>query len=674
MLRSLFAGISGLANHQMMLDVVGNNISNINTIGYKSQRITFREMLTQTLRGASRPVVGGTGGTNPQQIGLGATLESIDSNFTQGSLQTTGKMTDMAIEGDGFFVLSDGESYYYSRAGSFIFDALGQLVSPGTGAVVQGILADDEGTIDLGNPLENIQIENNMVAPARATDSISISGNLDADSDALGSIVRSHSFLTVAEGNDLLTHLFAGSNGQELQVRESDIVSIEGNVGGNAVSGSYTVQASSTLSDLISWLNTIDPNATFSLNATTGEIEVTAGADITDLKLVIGGNTYFNRAFAFDPYIASGNTGGTVEELRGPAQAGDLLADLYDSDGTKIVLPATGLIQIEGDLGRVGITPYTLNLNSSTTTVQDLLDGLKQAFRITNQRSVQIDDQGRIVLNGDPGKDYEISGIHLSIPNQPDETFANSFTFDTLQYARDPKEWRTTATIYDSLGRSFQVGITFTKRTGTNLWDWTVDVPGTMTILQGGSGTVGFDEDGRLKDFSFTDQSGRLVIDPGSDADLLEIELDPGELGGLTGLLQFSGAFTVNAKDMEGHGVGTLESISIDRNGVITGHFSNGINKPIAQIALAEFNNPAGLLRAGNNLFKSSANTGPVTIAFAGINASGTISPGQLEMSNVDLAREFTEMIIAQRGFQANARIISVGDEMLSELVTLKAR
>ena len=132
MLRSLFSGISGLSNHMTMLDVVGSNIANINTVGYKSSRVTFRELLTQTIRGATRPVAGVTGGTNPVQIGLGTVVQSIDPTFAQGNLQNTGKITDLAIEGDGFFILSDGSSRYYTRAGTFTFDGLGQLSSTGT--------------------------------------------------------------------------------------------------------------------------------------------------------------------------------------------------------------------------------------------------------------------------------------------------------------------------------------------------------------------------------------------------------------------------------------------------------------------------------------------------------------------------------------------------------------
>ncbi len=675
MLRSLFSGISGLSNHQLMLDVVGNNIANVNTIGFKSSRVTFREMITQTLRGASRPIAGSLGGTNPAQVGLGATVQAIDPSFVQGSLQTTGKITDLAIEGDGFFIIDNAGTRTYTRAGVFSFDGLGQLVSSGTGGIVQGIMADDNGIIDLGQSLEAIRIRSDLIAPPEATEEITLSGNLDADSDAQGSILRSLSFLAVAQGGDLLTHIYSGSNGQDLQVHEAETISVQGSIGGTPLSGSFNVANNSTVTDLLAWLNSLDPNATFSLNASTGTIDVTAGAfDITDLKLVIGGNTYFNQAFAFDPNVLAGTTGSTVEELRGPAVAGDLLNDLYNSQGSGLNISLGTLIEISGDLGGAGITPYTFAFDPATTTLQDLLDNLSNAFGVTNTSGVQIDDRGRIIVNGDPGLASAISDISVTMPGLVDMTFPTSFGWSPLQFARDPKSWRTTATVFDSLGRDFRIGFTFTKRTGTNLWDWVVDAPGTMTVLQGGSGTVGFGDDGRLQSFNFTDQSGVLTIDPGNGAEIMQISLDPGVFGGLTGLLQFNGQFTASAKDFDGHGAGTLQGITINKNGVIIGQFSNGINRSLAQVALAEFNNPAGLLRVGQNMYSMSSNAGPESVTFVGVNASGTIAPGELEMSNVDLATEFTQMIVAQRGFQANARIISVGDEMLSELVTLKAR
>jgi flagellar hook protein FlgE len=214
--------------------------------------------------------------------------------------------------------------------------------------------------------------------------------------------------------------------------------------------------------------------------------------------------------------------------------------------------------------------------------------------------------------------------------------------------------------------------ITFAKVYGQNAWNWSVEVDGLGEVVEGGTGTVQFNSSGTLSSFSYNSGGGRLIIEPNNGAERLIIGLDPGAIGSLESLIQFNRDFSVRARDLDGRAMGTLETISIDRNGVINGQFSNGVNQDLAQIAMADFNNPAGLLRFGDNMFITSPNSGAPMVVYVGTNARGQMSPGELEMSNVDLASEFTEMIIAQRGFQANARIIAVGDQMLSELMSFK--
>jgi len=177
-LRSLFAGVSGLKNHQLMMDVIGNNIANVNTIGFKRSRATFSEMFSQTLQDASEPV-GNAGGTNPIQVGLGMSLESVDTDFSQGSFQTTGISTDLAIQGSAFFIVNQGGQTLYTRDGSFTFDPTGKLVT-GDGAVVQGRLADATGNIPAGTALQNIVINRDLTSPAKATTTVDLAGNLDA--------------------------------------------------------------------------------------------------------------------------------------------------------------------------------------------------------------------------------------------------------------------------------------------------------------------------------------------------------------------------------------------------------------------------------------------------------------------------------------------------------------
>ena len=180
MMRALFAGVSGLRNHQTKMDVIGNNISNVNTTAFKASRVTFKEAFVQLLQGASRPP-GNTGGINPIQIGTGMNIASIDQLFTQGSLETTGQPLDLAIQGDALFTLSDGPRQVYTRAGNFQLDAQGHMIAPSSGFVVQGINADALGNFSTGAAIGPIQLRLGDKAPAKATDTVGLSGNLDSN-------------------------------------------------------------------------------------------------------------------------------------------------------------------------------------------------------------------------------------------------------------------------------------------------------------------------------------------------------------------------------------------------------------------------------------------------------------------------------------------------------------
>ncbi len=673
MLRSLFAGVSGLSNHQVKLDVIGNNIANINTVGFKASRVTFREMLSQTIRGASRPTSGSSGGTNPQQIGLGAAIGSIDTVFTQGNMQTTGIMTDLAIEGEGFFILSDGFTSYYTRGGAFSLDGLGHLVNPGNGYKLQGIIADESGNIEHGRGIEDIVLPTSLVVPARATSVVQLMGNLNVDSDAQETITRSEALIVSANGADSALSLY-DENGTFLNLRNNEYIQVSGTVGGTTIPDSMmSVTSTTTLSDIADFLETtlrsIDGGAMVEI-LPDGHLQVNAGGmDINTLSLQVTGNTIFNNAFSFDSAIAAGGSGQNLVALRGPASSADLLRDCYDSNGRQLDLVDGMNITIDGDLGGSAISTTSLPYSSATTTVGDLVFSLRQSFNIS-MGDVVLDEMGRLQITGDVGSDFAISNIDLSQPGGG-SLFDNAFIFTEVQQARDAGSYSATSLVYDSLGTVHDLNVTFTKIYGQNTWNWDVTLEGRGEIIEGGSGTVQFNSDGLLSSFSYSDGS-RLLIDPQNGANQIAIVLDPGDIGSMDGLIQFSREFSVRAQDFDGQSMGTLENVSIDRNGVLNGQFTNGVNRDLAQIAMADFNNSSGLYRSGENMFMVSPNSGTPVIVFAGTNARGQLTPGELEMSNVDLASEFTEMIIAQRGFQANARIISVGDQMLNELVNLK--
>ena len=411
MLRSLFSGVAGLRNHQFRMDVIGNNIANINTIGFKSGRVRFAEALSQMLQGAS-PGDGTRGGTNPLQIGLGVQLAGVDNMFTQGTLQTTGLGTDLAIQGQGFFILGDGKGLSYTRDGAFGFDAQGRLVDPTSGRIVQGYAADATGAIPAGTALAGIRINLDAISPANPSTTLTIHGNLNAD----------------------------------------------------------------------------------------------------------------------------------------PAD--------------------------------------------------------------TNPAEV-------------------------------------------------------TATVYDSLGNQHTLTLKLTKTATANTWDVAVTAPSGAT---GGTGTLTFNPDGTFASSTVTN----ISIPGTGGANAITLDMTSAGTNPFRALTQTAGASTPFIFNQDGYAAGTITRTSIDAQGHIVASFSNGVTRTLAQIGMARFANESGLSKGEGNSWTESLNSGRAVVAQAGAGSLGTIAAGALEGSNVDLAQEFTDLIVAQRGFQANARIITTGDEMLTELVNIK--
>ncbi|RLE09063.1 flagellar hook protein FlgE [Candidatus Aerophobetes bacterium] len=542
MMRSLFSAVSGLRNHQVQMDVIGNNIANVNTVAFKSSRCLFQDMLSQTLKAAGGPTEG-RGGTNPQQVGLGMRISSIDNIFTQGNLMSTQNKTDLAIEGDGFFILSDGESTFYTRAGNFKFDIEGNLVNPSNGYIVQGYMADEEGF--LGKTLQNIQIDFSQRLPAKPTDEVSFVGNLNSDAEP-----------TYAASNTLLTKLF-DEDGNPMNLHIGDTISFSGTVDTTNINGSLKVEETTNLSDLAYALQAAiraagDGTETVTVQSD-GSLQVTAGSfDITGLTMTCTGNTEFNS-----------------------------YGDIGD-------IPAEG----------TGSTP-----------------------------------------EGSRAPDYT-----------------------------------TFVTAYDSLGKPQIITLYFAKDTSgvSNTWHWLATVPYKEgSPPSGDTGTLTFNSDGSLA----TGDQQQLTFDPdgaNEGADEMRVNLRFGTKNKFDGLTQFAALFSATVKEQNGYPSGTLDDISIDEAGIVTGIFTNGVNRTLAQIPIAIFSNQDGLYKKGDNLYQQSLNSGIAQVGQAGTGGRGSIVPSTLEMSNVDLAQSFTEIIVAQRGFQVNARVITASDQILQELVNLK--
>ncbi len=224
-------------------------------------------------------------------------------------------------------------------------------------------------------------------------------------------------------------------------------------------------------------------------------------------------------------------------------------------------------------------------------------------------------------------------------------------------------------TVYDSAGAPHALQLTFTN-TAPGQWDWTASSP-TAAVTPAGSGTVSFNANGSLAGFTYPGGASSLTLTP-AGGQPFSITIDPGTVNGFNGLAGFANPSNAVVNSQNGYASGTLQELSVDARGIVTGFFSNGVSRSLAQIALARFNNPSGLNRAGENVFEASPNSGQAVIGFAGATDPSSISAGALESSNVDISQEFTNMIIAQRGFQANARVITTADEMLHELVNIR--
>lgn len=717
MVRSLYAGISGLTNHQVAMDVTGNNIANVNTTGFKAGRVTFEESMAQLLRGSSRPP-GNAGGTNPMQVGLGMSVGSIDTILTQGNLQSTGQITDLAIEGRAYFAYSNGTGNSYSRNGALQLDAKGHLVSPTNGYILQGRMAAPDGSYPPGTAIGNLRIPFGEKAPARATTEVGYSSNLDSDSAGLGTVVHTNRFLARGESADTLTGLY-DSDGYSLGMRVGDVLTISVNDPNNPgvpITAQRTVTDQPagpsevrTLQDLANAINyvvdqvdDIDVNLPTDGNGNpTGEIEIDAiqsAFALNNLTITSdrpGSNSYVTNAFNFPSTISAGSNQRT-SVLLAPATETDRLANVFDAAGQPLGLEDGDLINVNGQVGGETIPSVSLVYDSTgggdVVTLQDLLFGVQNAFNLPqfdgtpqNNLSVEMNNpdtrddlipDGSIVIRGQPESAFALTGVTITASNDdndatsPTRMNANS-GMTQIQAARDTTVHSTTIVVYDESGDAHNMTTTFTHSGTPNEWLWEITANGGEQILGGNTGRIFFGQDGSPAAFTFDDNSTGFRFDPMNGSNVVEIQLDVGEPGSFQGITQFRSPSTTAAREQDGYPMGKLQEIAIDEYGEINGIYTNGVSKSIAQIYLAEFNNPAGLLKRGDSMYAPSNNSGEAVMQRPGVGSPSKIKPGALEMSNVELATEFTNMITTQRGYQANARVITTSDSLLQELVQL---
>ena len=635
MMRSLWAGVSGLQAHQIAMDVEGNNIANVNTSGFKFSRANFSDMLSQSSKIATAPQ-GNLGGKNPMQVGLGTEINSVTRMFSQGSIQTTSKNTDLAIQGDGFFVISadSGTTYKYTRSGDFVFDANGNFVN-NQGLIAQGWVRDDvTGQIDSTAPIGNITIEPGLTTPARETSVLNIKANLNT-----GNLIEKKSVIRELNSTDGL------AGGQDPE-KVDDF-----NVLFTADGESFNIKETEVVKDL----TTAPPTIT---SATGGQgIEVSFNG---------GGSSMYFR-YTSDPDLV--NT--VINEPK------------LNPDGTAVLDALNNPVNVDTYYFR---------------TTEDLRAGLQDHLQDTSPTAtVSVNAEGKFELeNSDTaGNDLSIQISGITGPNTDDnELFTRTMapmagnltagsTGIKITQEINAATHGASIDIFDSLGTKHTVRTEFRKsgyvydNTGTKVgstWDMKIIVPepgdiGGLTRENQVEGQIIFNSDGSLA--SYTPTTITYTANNGS-APNQTIQINLGSANGFDGVTSFDKISDTTGISQDGFTGGDLDGIRIDESGTLIGSFTNGRSFGLAQMSMAKFTNNIGLESDGGNTFVQTANSGDPVIGSAASGGRGFIQSSALEMSNVDLSRSLTQLIVIQRGFQANSKTITTSDQMLNTLLQLK--
>lgn len=856
-MRSLWSGVSGLQAHQVAMDVEGNNISNVNTKGFKYSRADFGTMFSQTVKIATAPT-DGRGGSNPLQIGLGVSVSSTTRIHSQGSVQTTNKNTDVAINGDGFFMVSDdgGLTRYLTRDGDFKLDAYGNFVN-NAGFVVQGWNINwDNQTIDSSRSPQNIFIDPGMHIPAAKSTEVAIKANLNSGLN-IGTSSRNLYALDSVHGwnnktqrpedeNDTGTTQFyttsknavevtekgvdAGSlfnaNGQGLNLREGQGIWVSyadakystNQRGVNAfdpnlhqtqtaafwgngnqktrldiVINGVTIQNDTigSIDEAIDYINTFtaptDARQGTGVRAVknadgSGIDFVNDNADGTtdnmkNINLVVNATNTAGEAWTatwdaatntFNPYAsiqqnnaslwtATGGQAGTPNNLTGGRSAQIITAHKYIYSSSPQTLPPMynpdgGFNYIPGTPGNPPANPPTWNGTDAATigsqnyynavmngsllntnirtfhTTEDLRELLQRdarygvdydgsgtfaeadvnenvkvvvnssgAFSLTN---VNETSNSPILVTGGAPLNFGSHNMNFNITAYTDErgtvstndAFTKIFkgldgSFPAGNQVKQSELLKLSAfsaglEIYDSLGSKHTLEVQFVKQSttqdGGNEWQMIIRVPEPAEINTTGEGpnniivgTARFNNDGSLSNYN----PRTINFSPNNGAaPNQQIKLSFGTSGSNDGLVSSNSASTLTGQATDGYTSGNLkpDAIRVDDKGNILGEFTNGKTFAVAKIAMASVANNSGLEEIGGNLFKVTANSGNIVVGEAGTGGRGEMKTSALEMSNVDLSRSLTELIIIQRGYQANSKTISTSDQMLQTLIQLK--
>ncbi|HHW4220676.1 TPA: flagellar hook protein FlgE [Campylobacter coli] len=844
MMRSLWSGVSGLQAHQVAMDVEGNNISNVNTKGFKYSRADFGTMFSQTVKIATAPT-DGRGGSNPLQIGLGVSVSSTTRIHSQGSVQTTNKNTDVAINGDGFFMVSDdgGLTRYLTRDGDFKLDAYGNFVN-NAGFVVQGWNINwDTQSIDSSRSPQNIFIDPGMHIPAAKSTEVAIKANLNSGLN-IGTSSRNLYALDSVHGwnnktqrpedeNDTGTTQFYTTSKNSVEVTEKgvDAGSLFNANGtglnlrdGQGIWVSYADAKFTT--DKPANVNVFDPNnhtnqngsifwgdkdnavnlditlngvniqnanirsldeAIAYINTFTAPTDTRDGTGVKAVKKADGSGIEFVNDNAdgttdnmknINLTVHQANTAGERHQINWVAANNNFTATSTKNNANSVWIPTAA--NVNGNAESIQIITahkyvYSSNpvdigpmynpdggpqfqpgvgnnaptdpasLNYWNAIQGSLKNSDARTFRTTEdlRELLQRDARYGVDYDGDGSKTYDPDDINqavkvvvtengnfaISNANETSTIPANAgagtnaattnpknMSFNITAYSnkqgtvstndafakifkafdgvltvggqiKESEQLKLSAfsaglEIYDSLGSKHTLEVQFVKQSttqdGGNEWQMIIRVPEPAEINTTGEGptniivgTARFNNDGSLA--SYTPKTINFSPNNGA-APNQQIKLSFGTSGSNDGLVSSNSASTLTGQATDGYTSGNLkpDAIRVDDKGNILGEFTNGKTFAVAKIAMASVANNSGLEEIGGNLFKVTANSGAIVVGEAGTGGRGEMKTSALEMSNVDLSRSLTELIIIQRGYQANSKTISTSDQMLQTLIQLK--
>lgn len=645
MTSALYSALSGLQAHESWIGVIGNNLANASTSGFKSSRATFADQFSQTLRFASLPT-GTTGGRNPVQIGLGVTLADIGRDMSQGALTSTGRVFDLALSGKGNFMLSDGINTLYTRVGTFGLDGSSRLVDQRTGFLV------------LGQNGQNINVDSTSPFPPSATTKASFGGNLPAEvTGPLAQVLTSTS--AFADGTQAAV---TGSNAGPYAVPIGETWTMDLVVSGGAPQkvSVTSLTGSVTALDIVNAVNSLSSSGVTASVAGNGSVKVTSdgtgsavsvlvvpGAPAKDLASLVG--LPLNQVSGTQTTATSATKLNNLASNVKDYVPGDRITiGGVDTDGT----PVSGTFVFGTGAGQNGD-----DVGSLVNFIDTLYPNATPTLNATT---------GRIEMTAD---NTGTTGLSLSIQDFNGSTGSTQWaqhSFLATTVGSDPDKATTSIEVFDQAGTAHSVTFTF-QRQDDGSWNVTPSIAASEGTVSGVLTGLRFNANGTIASLPATNTfTATFTGQPGQS-----VALDLGTPSLYDGVTMFGSPSTMFADGQNGYGVGQLSNMSVNSDGAIQGFYTNGQVKSLAQIGVANFVNENGLREVGNNMWAETANTGVRTISAGSQAGAGEVVGGSLEGSNVEIAAEFVHLIEAQRGFQANARVITTTDQVLSELVNL---